>query len=135
MQAEMRLRREDLDDFEKQIRRNRSVRLIGIPLLLLGAVAAAVYFVILRPEPPQTKELEPNNELAAATLIKSGTEVTGYIGKRESKSIPDRDFFRLQAKPNADGTEVASITALAPPNVDISIDLYTTKRQAGSACR
>jgi len=126
MQAEMRLRREDLDDFEKQIRRNRSVRLIGIPLLLLGAVAAAVYFVILRPEPPQTKELEPNNELAAATLIKSGTEVTGYIGKRESKSIPDRDFFRLQAKPNADGTEVASITALAPPNVDISIDLYTT---------
>ena len=126
MQADMRLRREDLDDFEKQIRRNRSVRLIGIPLLLLGAVAAAVYVVILRPESPKTKEVEPNNELAAATLIKSGSEVTGYIGKRESKSIPDRDFFRLQAKPKADGTEVASITALAPPNVDISIDLYTT---------
>tara|TARA_R110002073_G_scaffold300298_1_gene467592 strand:+ start:3821 stop:5779 length:1959 start_codon:yes stop_codon:yes gene_type:complete len=126
MQAEMRLRREDLDDFEKQIRRHRSLRLIGIPLLLLGGVAAAAYFVILRPEAAQTKEQEPNNELAAATLIKAGTEVSGYIGKRESKTIPDRDFYRLQSKPQAHGGEVVSVSATAPPNVDISIDLYNT---------
>ncbi len=124
MQAEMRLRREDLDDFEKQIRRHRSVRLIGIPLLLVAGIAVAAYFVLLRPEAAHTVEQEPNNELASATLIQTGTEVTGHIGKRESKTIPDRDFFRLQSKPQANGSEVVSVSATAPPNVDISIDLY-----------
>ena len=124
MQAEMRLRREDLDVFEKQIRRRRSIQIVAIPFLLLCGVAAAAYFVLLRPERVHTSEQEPNNEVGSATLIAPGSEVEGYIGKRESKSTPDRDFYRLTKVPKSDGTEVVSVLSSAPPNVDISIDLY-----------
>ncbi|MCP4444389.1 MAG: serine/threonine protein kinase [Myxococcales bacterium] len=126
MQDEMRLRRGDLDDFEKQLRRRRSVRLLGIPLLLLGSVAAALYFVLLRPESAHKSEQEPNNDLASATLVASGSQVTGFIGKRENRSTPDRDFYRLNTKPNTDGSDVINVSCSAPPNVDISIDLYDT---------
>ncbi len=126
IQAEMRLRREDLDNFETQLRRKRLRRVILLPLLLLGAMAGVLYWAMLRPPPIHTQEQEPNNDLASATRIAPGTEVHGYIGKRESKTQPDRDFYELSVAPNADGSEVVSVTATPPPNLDISIDLYNT---------
>ena len=126
IQAEMRLRRVDLDNFETQLRRKRLRRVILLPLLLLGVMAGVIYWAMLRPPPIHTQEQEPNNDLVSATRIAPGTEVHGYIGKRESKTQPDRDFYELSVAPNADGSEVVSVTATPPPNVDISIDLYNT---------
>lgn len=122
--ADMRLRREDLDDFEKQLRRNRSVRLVAIPLLLLGALATAAYFLFLRAEQVFEAEVEPNNELNKATLVAANSEITGHIGKRMSKVAPDRDFYRFDTPPDAHNGQVVSVSATAPANIDISIDVY-----------
>ncbi len=125
MQADMRLRREDLDDFEKQIRRHRSIRIVAIPLLLAAGAGAAAYYFFLRPEQPNKGEIEPNNELAEASLIAPGSDVKGFIGKRVNTTTPDRDFYRLTEAPDARGSDVVSVTATAPPNVNISLDLYS----------
>ncbi|MBL4635601.1 MAG: protein kinase [Kofleriaceae bacterium] len=126
MDVQMRLRRGDLDDFESKLKRNRLVRLIFIPMLVLGMLGGASYFLLFRPEKPHTVEVNPNNELGQATLIAGNTEVSGYIGARVSKTKADQDFFRFNSPVNRDGSEVVSVKVTAPPNIDISIDLYDT---------
>jgi len=126
MQSDMRLRREDLDEFETRLRRQRSVRRIAIPLVLLGVITAAAYVVVLRPESTHLSEQEPNDDLSSATLIAVDTEVEGKIGKRVSKLIPDKDFYRPSLSPKEDGSEVVSAHSSAPPNIDISLNIYDT---------
>ncbi len=121
MDANMRLRREDLDVFEKQLRRNRSVRLIVIPLLALLALAAVAYMVFLRPEVVNTAEVEPNNVIDKATLVAANSEISGYIGKRIDKAQPDVDFYRFTSRPE---NEVVSLSVKSPPNVDMRLDLF-----------
>lgn len=119
--ANLRLRREDFDGFEKQLKRKRTTRLILIPALLLGLAAAAAYFFFLQPEAVHKAELEPNNDLESATLVSANTEITGYIGKRSSKTEPDVDFYRFTSRPDG---QVVTLSVDAPANVDIRINLY-----------
>lgn len=117
------LQRSDLEGYERQLRRRRSLRLVAVPLLFAGAAAAALWLLALRPEAPQGGEVEPNDRLATATLIASGREVTGLLGQRISRDAPDADFFRLAERPAPEGSVVtAEVTAL--PNVDIELALY-----------
>lgn len=124
---QMRMRRGDLDHFETKLKRTRRFRIIVIPMLLLALAAAASYFFLLRPETPHRVEVNPNNELADATLIAPNTEVKGYIGARVNKTKADQDFFRFEASASGSGEEVTTIEVLSPPNIDIAIDLYDTR--------
>lgn len=95
----VRLRRSDLDSFESSLKRRRIIGLILVPLVLMAIGAAAFYLIALRPASPHRVEREPNNELDSANLIASGTPVTGFLGKRISKTTPDRDYFRVASLP------------------------------------
>jgi serine/threonine-protein kinase len=124
LQSGKRLRREDLDAFERSLRRARILRMVAVPLLLCGAVAAGIYYVVMREPGPQGAEVEPNNEPDDATLIASGAPVTGYLGKRMSRSEPDRDCYRLRERPAADGSQIISIHVTALPNIDVTVQLF-----------
>ncbi|HWN66040.1 MAG TPA: serine/threonine-protein kinase, partial [Haliangium sp.] len=91
----IRLRRADLDEYERSLRRRRRVRVALVPLLLLGAASSAAYAIWLRPEPARRAEVEPNDEIDRATLIAAGQPAAGYLGKRISKTEPDRDYYRV----------------------------------------
>jgi hypothetical protein len=125
IQDEMRLKRGDLDHFERSLRRRHSLRLFTIPLFVLLALAAAGYWFVLRPEPTFDSEQEPNDELARATLIRGGDDVAGYIGRRVSKVLPDVDYFRVQELPRPEGGDVVSVEVSAPPNIDVRLDLFS----------
>jgi serine/threonine protein kinase len=127
----IRLRRADLDEYERSLRRRRRVRVALVPLLLLLAASSAAYAIWLRPEPVRRAELEPNDEMDRATLIAAGQPVSGYLGKRIGKTEPDRDYYRvrlpeaLPETPSNDGARelVITVHVSALPNIDVGLSL------------
>ena len=117
--SDPRLHRSDLDDFERSLRRRRNVIAGTGVALLVGAVAAAAYG-LTRPTLPVTQERETNNELNSANLIASGQAVTGFIGKRRTRSEGDRDVFKLQG-PAREHVLTAEISGL--PNINVALSL------------
>lgn len=116
--SDLRLRRSDLDAFERGIRRrNRLVWASAILLAASGAAAAAWY--LTRPPPATTSEREPNNDRAHADRIAPGTPVTGFLGKRHSQTEGDRDVYVL---PGSD-RRIVSITVSGIPNLDLDLTL------------
>jgi serine/threonine protein kinase len=118
----IRLRRADLDDFERSLRRRRRVRVALVPLLLFGAFASAAYGFWLRPEPPRRAEVEPNHDLDRATLIAPEQPARGYLGKRISKTEPDRDHYRVPLPASA-REQVVTAHVSGLPNIDIELSL------------
>jgi eukaryotic-like serine/threonine-protein kinase len=119
--SDMRLKRADLDAFERGLKRRKTVVIAsGIGMVL--ALAGVGTYLLLRPEATQTEEREPNDEPTDATPIASGTEVTGLLGKRRSRSEGDRDVYRI-AWPEAT-PRVITVAVGAPPNIDIVVSLH-----------
>jgi serine/threonine-protein kinase len=118
----IRLRRADLDDYERSLRRRRYVRVALVPALLLAGAGSAAYSFWLRTEPPRRAELEPNGEMDRATLIAPEQPVRGYLGKRISKTEPDRDYYRVPLPAAAD-EQVITAHVSALPNIDIALSL------------
>jgi serine/threonine protein kinase len=119
----LRLRRADLDDYERSLRRRRRVSVALVPLLLLLAASSIAYAVWLRPEPVRRAELEPNDELDRATLIAAEQPARGYLGKRISKTEPDRDYYRVPLPAGAGGELVITAHVSALPNIDVELSL------------
>ncbi len=117
------LRRVDLDRYEHSIRQRRRLRIVLVPVLVAGMSAGGVYWFGLRERGPQGTEVEPNNDIDSATLIESGTGVTGQLGRRIARTESDRDFFRLAAHPDAGAAITVHASAL--PNIDIDLHLYS----------
>ncbi len=117
--SDFRLHRSDLDDFERSLRRRRRVIAGAGITLLVGAVAAAAYG-LTRPTLPVTTERERNDELNSANYIAAGQAVTGFIGKRRTRSEGDRDVFRLQGKA-LEHVITAELSGL--PNIDVALSL------------
>jgi serine/threonine protein kinase len=117
-----RLTREDVD-FEDTLRRGGWLRLAAVLVVLLG-LAGAVYWFALReqPETPATREREPNNAPAQATLIASGQPVAGQLGKRLSEQESDRDWYRLELEGGAD--QALRVVVGGIPNMDLTVELY-----------
>src|SRR5690606_3561407 len=122
--SERRLRRADLDAFERSLVRRRRVRLVAIPLLIAAAGGAAYYALVWRARQPRTAEVERNDEIGQATLIASGTRVTGMLGKRISRTQGDRDHFRLAEVPAPGGGDLLSIDLAGIPNMDLVLSVY-----------
>ena len=127
MVSSARLHRSDIDNYERRMRRRHWIRIAVVPTIVVIAAAAALYLVFFRPKPPRTSEQEPNNELDTATLIATDSEVTGHIGKRISKRVPDRDYYQLAQALPPGAAITATVTAL--PNVDLELMLYDSTGQ------
>jgi tRNA A-37 threonylcarbamoyl transferase component Bud32 len=117
-ESALELRRADLDDFERGLRRRRQV-LIGVSALAVLGAGGAAYWLLTRTPAPSTAEVEPNDETAQATLIRPG-EITGLLGKRRTRADGDRDLFRLDVGAER---QLLSLTLAAPPNIDVTLTL------------
>lgn len=116
-ESDLRLRRSDIDAFERGLKRQRWVVLVAVTMFILAAGGAAAY-VVMRPKPPLTEEAEPNNDPGHANKIAAGN-VTGFIGKRMSTQDGDRDVYVL---PYPSGSKrVVSVKVTGIPNLDISL--------------
>ena len=114
--SELRLRRADLDEFERSLRRRRTSTTVAA-IGLAGALAGgAAYLVLAQEAPPQTREVEPNDDDARATRIAAGTDVTGHLGKRISRSEPDRDVYRIEWP--AASSHLVTVRVSGLPNLD-----------------
>jgi serine/threonine-protein kinase len=124
IEEELRLRRSDLDRFERALKRKRTIRVLGFPTLAILGGVGLLYYWLMRPEQPHLREEEPNDYLETANLIAARQSVTGWIGKRISKTEADRDFFRLQATPSPSGQDTLSVELSGIPNMDLELYVY-----------
>jgi serine/threonine protein kinase len=118
--SDYRLRRADLDAYERGLKRRKTLTVLTVIGGVLAAGGAAAY-LLLRPQPTLAAEREPNDELGDATPIAAGGEVTGLLGRRRSRSEGDRDVYRVAW--SAGSTRLVTVSASAPPNIDVRLVL------------
>jgi eukaryotic-like serine/threonine-protein kinase len=116
--SDLRLRRSDLDAFERGLRRRQALVWGGAALLAVGGAAAAALY-LTRPPPTTTVDREPNDDPAHADRIAAGAPVTGFLGKRRGPTEGDRDVYVLQ--PRGGGRRVVSVAISGIPNLDLSL--------------
>jgi len=119
-ESDLRLRRSDIDAYEASLKRRRWLVVVAMLLLVGGAVAAAVWYVT-RPLPAVTAELESNDTPETADRIAAGAPVTGYLGKRRSKTEGDRDVYRIDW-PSGE-KRVIDVTVTGVPNLDLDLSI------------
>ncbi len=117
-ESDVRLRRSDIDAFERGIKRQRYVSLGAMLTLVLGAAGAGAYF-LTRPNPPLSEEREPNDDVAHANKI--ALTVTGHLGKRHSPQAGDRDNFIVPWPSSTKRVVTVRVTGL--PNLDINLGI------------
>ena len=76
--SDRRLRRADLDAYERSLKRRRWVWVALLPVLVAGGAAGAWYYLAWRARQPRTVELEPNDRPEDATPFASGVPVSGW---------------------------------------------------------
>jgi serine/threonine-protein kinase len=118
--SDVRLRRSDIDAFERGIKRRRVLTWVGSVAIVGGLVAGAAWWIMREP-PPLTEEREPNDEPSHANRIAANTPITGYLGKRQSLSEGDRDAY-LVRWPDA-ARRVVTISVTGIPNMDVNVVL------------
>jgi hypothetical protein len=116
--SDLRLRRADIDAYERGLKRQKVVVLGGTGLLAAGAIGAGV-LLLSRGAPPLREEREPNDDAAHANKIAPNTEITGYLGKRHSPSQGDIDTFFVPWP--AGSRRVVTVRVTGLPNIDINL--------------
>jgi serine/threonine-protein kinase len=118
----LRLRRRDIDAFERSLRRRKLVSLLIVPGILLAVLAGAgLYFVRGLSPRGVTSEREPNNAAGYANPISSDVPVQGSIGKMLDGGRPDLDYFLI---PRGHGTRTVSARLRGIPDVDLVLELF-----------
>ena len=116
--SDLRLRRSDIDAFERGLRRRRVLVLAGSIAIALGGIAGGAVLVTREP-PPLREEREPNDDTAHANRIAAGVPVTGFLGKRHSPSEPDRDVYVVPWQSGSRRVVTIAVTGL--PNIDVAL--------------
>jgi serine/threonine protein kinase len=125
--SELRLRRADIDEFERALRRRKTMSSGVMVTVMLAAGGVAMWWLWLRTPGPSRAELEPNDDDARATLIAPGTDVTGFLGKRISRGEPDRDVFHVEW--GAAETHLVTVRVSGLPNLDVRLTLRDGREQ------
>jgi serine/threonine protein kinase len=115
------LRRQDLDQFERSIRRRRVFMGLVLPLGLAALVAGGWVVTRMRAEKPVSAEVEPNNTAGYANLLASGRPVRGTIGAAIEGGAGDVDYFRV---PIGHGARVVSARLDGVPDLDLVLELF-----------
>ncbi len=118
--SDLRLRRSDIDAFERGIKRRRVVLLGGTGALAIGAIAGGA-LLLSREAPALREEREPNDDAAQANKIAAGPPVTGFLGKRHSPTEPDRDMYVVSWPTGS--RRVVTIMVSGLPNIDVSLSV------------
>jgi eukaryotic-like serine/threonine-protein kinase len=127
--ARGRLSREDFNQYERRLRRQRySVLFVPLGIIAAGLLVWYFGFHRLAGRVPD-EESEPNNEPAQANPVASGKPVRGQLGKRLNREQSDRDFFRIPrgVRPDEGRTISAKVSGIA--NMDLTLELYDAKGQ------
>ncbi len=115
------LAREDLDAYERSLRRSTLLRRIGLPVGLVALIAGGTFAWRWSQRQPQGQEHEPNQELATATLVAPGQRVTGTLGKRFAETVADRDVFRIKLPHGQPLPARLTVGVSRLPNIDIAL--------------
>jgi serine/threonine-protein kinase len=118
-----RLRRSDVDDYEWSLRRQRLVRRLVYPLILLIAAGAVAFVVMKRPWDRgggDGVEHEPNNTPGYANLLPQGS-LRGTIGTPLNDRESDVDYFRV---PAGQGPRTLHARLEGIPGVDLVLELF-----------
>jgi len=118
--SDLRLRRSDIDAFERGLKRRRVIVLGGTAVVAAAAIATGVV-LLSRDAPALREEREPNDEAAQANRIAAGAPVTGFLGKRHSPTEPDRDVY-VVAWPTG-SRRVVTVAVSSLPNVDVNLSV------------
>jgi len=118
--SDLRLRRSDIDAFERGLKRRRVVVLAGSGALATAAIATGVV-LLARDAPTLREEREPNDDAGQANKIAAGTPVTGFLGKRRSPAEPDRDMYVVAWPPGS--RRVVTVTVSGLPNIDLNLSV------------
>jgi eukaryotic-like serine/threonine-protein kinase len=115
--SDTRLRRSDLDAFERSLRRRKvSVWVVAATTALL--MAGGLGWYLNRQGQVQRVERESNSTPATANLIAFDSSVSGLLGKRRSKAEGDRDVFEMKGSA---GRQLISVEITGIPNVDLAV--------------
>jgi len=114
----LRLRRSDIDAFERSLRRRRFVTWLLMTLIVIAG-AGVIAYALVREPPPLTVEREPNNDSAHANKIAAGSEVIGFVGKRMSMQDGDRDIYVVPWPSGSRRVVTVRVTGL--PNLDVNL--------------
>ena len=126
--SETNLKREDMDRFERKLKRRRFGSMLILPLLLLLLGGGGLAYYLLRPRTVTTtmaREKEPNNKLEEANPIGKGQPVTGLIGKRLSATKSDVDVYSFNVL--AQGPVLFSARLKGIPYINTSLQIYDDK--------
>jgi len=118
--SDLRLRRSDIDAFERSLKRGRVIMLAGAGTLVMALIAAVVW-LLWRSPPTLREEREPNDDAAQANKIAVGTPVTGFLGKRRSPAEPDRDTYVVAWSTGS--RHVVTITVSGLPNINVNLSV------------
>jgi serine/threonine-protein kinase len=118
-----RMSREDWDGYEARLRRRKYVALLVPATVVALGVAGWFGFVRMSSRVPD-EETEPNNEPARANPLASGKPVRGFIGKRLTRELSDRDFYRIPRAPDPHDTRIVAAHVTGIPNMDLTLELY-----------
>jgi serine/threonine-protein kinase len=129
-ESDLRLRRSDIDAFERSLRRRKYFTLVAMLVLVLGAGMAVLWFVMREP-PPLTAEREPNNDGNHANKIAPNTEITGFLGKRMSTRDGDRDTYVVRFP--GGGRHVVTVRVTGLPNLDLNVAIVDGDGMHGAA--
>lgn len=117
------LMRREFERYERRlIWRRRAVGTLWA-LLILGAIAGAVWYFALRAPPPPAAEVEPNDTPRDATPIVSGMAISGHLGRRAQREHSDRDVYVLPTAPGA----TLDVTVSGVPGIDLVIEGFTAE--------
>ncbi len=118
--SDLRLRRSDIDAFERGLRRRRVVLLVITCAVAVALIAGGVVLAS-RGTPTLRDEREPNDDVAQANNIAAGAPVTGFLGKRHSPTEPDRDVYVVQWPTGS--RRVVTVAVTSVPNIDIKLSV------------
>jgi serine/threonine-protein kinase len=91
--------RDEVDAYERRLRRTRKGALAAGVAVLAGAIGLAASALGARAEPPGDVELEPNDTAAQATPLALGHTRRGQIGRRLDATHGDRDVYAFDVAP------------------------------------
>jgi eukaryotic-like serine/threonine-protein kinase len=118
--SDLRLRRADIDAFERALRQRRVLLLGGTAALAIAGVVAAVV-MLSRGTTVLREEREPNDDTAQANRIAAGIPVTAFLGKRRTPTEPDRDVYLVQWP--AGSRRVVTVAVSGLPNLDLNLSV------------